>query len=211
MKGFLESQNSKVVGLWRRDATKAQASASQFSIPLIFDTPEALCASPEIDAVFIVSPDALHLPHVLLAAKHGKAILCEKPLALNAGEVEQMLAAANTASVPFGVAQNMRYNRSLDVMRRWIAEGRIGQAAARTFPVFLFGRRQPAHLDLRSHARDRRTHRRRRHPLHRRPALCPRNRRDRREHARAPRLRFGRRGIACRHRSRSRLRRHGWR
>jgi len=126
-KGFLESQNSKLVGLWRRDATKAQASASQFSIPLVFDTPEALCASPEIDAVFIVSPDALHLPHVLLAAKHGKAILCEKPLALNTGEVEQMLAAAKAAGVPFGVAQNMRYNRSLDVIRKWIAEGRIGK------------------------------------------------------------------------------------
>jgi predicted dehydrogenase len=126
-KGFLESQNSKLVGLWRRDATKAQANASQFSIPLVFDTPEALCASPEIDAVFIVSPDALHLPHVLLAAKHGKAILCEKPLALNTGEVEQMLAAAKAAGVPFGVAQNMRYNRSLDVIRKWIAEGRIGK------------------------------------------------------------------------------------
>ncbi len=127
MKGFRESQNSKLVGLWRRDATKAQASASEFSIPLIFDSPEALCASPEIDAVFIVSPDALHLPHVLLAAKHGKAILCEKPLALNAGEVEEMLAAAKAAGVPFGVAQNMRYNRSLDVIRKWIAEGRIGK------------------------------------------------------------------------------------
>ena len=127
MKGFRESQNSKPVGLWRRDIGKAQASASQFSVPLVFDTPEALCASPEIDAVFIVSPDALHLPHVLLAAKHGKAILCEKPLALNAGEVEEMLAAAKAAGVPFGVAQNMRYNRSLDIMRRWIAEGRIGQ------------------------------------------------------------------------------------
>jgi len=127
MKGFRESQNSKLVGLWRRDATKARANASQFSIPLVFDTPEALCASSELDAVFIVSPDSLHLPHVLLAAKHGKAILCEKPLALNAGEVEQMLAAAKAAGVPFGVAQNMRYNRSIDVMRKWIAEGRIGK------------------------------------------------------------------------------------
>jgi len=126
-KGFLESQNSKLVGLWRRDAAKAQASASQYSIPLVFDTPEALCASPEIDAVFIVSPDALHLPHVLLAAKHRKAILCEKPLALNASEVEEMLAAAKAAGVPFAVAQNMRYNRSLDVIRKWIAEGRIGK------------------------------------------------------------------------------------
>lgn len=128
-KGFAEAHDSKLVGLWRRDITKARANAADFSIPLVFDTPEALCASPEIDAVFIVSPDALHLPHVLLAAKHGKAILCEKPLALNAAEVEEMLHAAQAAGVPFGVAQNMRYNQSLDLIRKWIAEGRIGQPA----------------------------------------------------------------------------------
>jgi len=127
IKGFRESQDSKLVGLWRRDAAKAQANASQFSIPQVFNTAEALCASPEIDAVFIVSPDSLHLPDVQLAAKHGKAILCEKPLAMNAGEVEEMLAAAKAAGVPFGVAQNMRYYRSLDIIRRWIAEGRIGK------------------------------------------------------------------------------------
>lgn len=127
MKGFTEARNSKLVGLWRRDAVKAQASASQYSIPLVFDTPEALCASRELDAVFIVSPDSLHLPHVLLAAKRGKAILCEKPLAMNAGEVEAMLATAHAVGVPFGVAQNMRYNRSLRLIRRWIGEGRIGK------------------------------------------------------------------------------------
>jgi len=126
-KGFAGAADSKLVGLWRRDPAKAQTNASQYSIPLLFDTAEALCASPEIDAVFIVSPDALHLPHVLIAAKHGKAILCEKPLALNAGEVEEMLTAAKAAGIPFGVAQNMRYNRSLDLIRKWIAEGRIGQ------------------------------------------------------------------------------------
>jgi len=126
-RAFAGAADSKLVGLWRRDPAKAQTNASQYSIPLLFDTAEALCASPEIDAVFIVSPDALHLPHVLIAAKHGKAILCEKPLALNAGEVEEMLTAAKAAGIPFGVAQNMRYNRSLDLIRKWIAEGRIGQ------------------------------------------------------------------------------------
>jgi len=127
MKAFAESKDSKAAGLWRRDAAKAQENARRFSIPLVFDSPEALCASPEIDAVFIVSPDALHLPHVLLAAKHGKAILCEKPLGMNAGEVEEMLAAAKAAGVRFGVAQNMRYNRSLGLIREWIAQDRIGK------------------------------------------------------------------------------------
>jgi predicted dehydrogenase len=127
MKGFLEADSSTLVGLWRRDAAKARANAAEYAVPFVFDTPEALCASPELDAVFIVSPDSLHLPHVLFAAKHGKDILCEKPLAMNAGEVEQMLTVAVAAGVCFGVAQNMRYNRSLELIRKWISEDRIGK------------------------------------------------------------------------------------
>lgn len=118
---------AQVTGMWRRDPAKAQADAREFHIPHVFDSAEELCASPEIDAVFVVSPDALHLPHVLLATQHGKPVLCEKPLALNAAEVEQMLFATRTAGVVFGVAQNMRYNASIQLIHQWIEEGRIGQ------------------------------------------------------------------------------------
>jgi predicted dehydrogenase len=126
-KGFREAKDSQLVGLWRRDATKAIEDARKYSIPHIFEAPEDLCASPELDAVFVASPDALHLPHVNLATQHGKAVLCEKPLAMNSSEVEEMVATADTAAVRFGVAQNMRYNRSLTLIRKWIGEGRIGK------------------------------------------------------------------------------------
>ncbi len=118
---------AQVAGIWRRDPAKAQADAREFHIPHVFDSAEELCASPDIDAVFIVSPDSLHLPHVLLAAQYGKHILCEKPLAMNAAEVEKMLFATRATGVVFGVAQNMRYNASVQLIREWIAEGRIGQ------------------------------------------------------------------------------------
>jgi len=124
--GFAGAQASAVAGLWRRDPAKAEANGREHNIR-IFPTAEELCASPEIDAVFVVSPDALHLPHLLLAAQHGKPVLCEKPLAINAAEVEKMLFATRAAGVAFGVAQNMRYNASVQLMREWIAEGRIGQ------------------------------------------------------------------------------------
>jgi predicted dehydrogenase len=127
MQGFAEANDSRLRGLWRRDAAKASANALQFSIPEVFETPEALCASPNVDAVFIVSPDALHLPHVLMAASHGKAVLCEKPLAMNVAEAVEMLRAAEGAKVLLGVAQNMRYYRSLALIRQWIAERRIGK------------------------------------------------------------------------------------
>jgi predicted dehydrogenase len=127
MQGFAEADDSRLVGMWRRNSEKAETDAREFSIPEVFATPEALCASPNVDAVFIVSPDALHLPDVLMAAKHGKAVLCEKPLGMNVGEVEEMLRAAKAANVLLGVAQNMRYYRSLALIRQWIAEGRIGK------------------------------------------------------------------------------------
>jgi predicted dehydrogenase len=92
----------------------------------VFGSAAELCASPEIDAVFVVSPDALHQEHVLLAAAHGKPVLCEKPLAMSTAEAEHMLAATERAGVLFGVAQNMRYNRSVEQLRAAIAAGAIG-------------------------------------------------------------------------------------
>jgi 1,5-anhydro-D-fructose reductase (1,5-anhydro-D-mannitol-forming) len=124
---FAAAKNSRLAGLWRRDHSKAEANAREFHIDRAFANAEDLCASPEIDAVFVASPDALHRRDVLLAFEHGKPVLCEKPLAMNAGEVETMLAARAKAGVAFGVAQNMRYNRSLQLMRQWIGEGRIGK------------------------------------------------------------------------------------
>ena len=123
---FAAAKESTLTGLWRRDLVKGRANAEQFGIAHAFDTAEALCASPDIDAVFVASPDALHLQDVLLALKHGKAVLCEKPLAMNSAEVQTMLDAQGKAGLAFGVAQNMRYYESLHVMRQWIAEGRIG-------------------------------------------------------------------------------------
>ena len=124
---FRLAQHATLQGLYRRDAVKAAANAREFSIPLVFDSAEELCASPEIDVVFVASPDALHLEHVLAAVHAGKPVLCEKPLAMSVAEVEQMLAAADNAGVLLGVAQNMRYNECLARMKQWIAEGRIGK------------------------------------------------------------------------------------
>ena len=128
--GFAGARSSKLTGIWRRDLEKARANAEEFNIVHVFDTAEELCASPEIDAVFVTSPDALHMRDTLLALKHTKPVLCEKPLAMHANEVREMLNAARNAGVQFGVAQNFRYNRSVNLIRDWIHAGRIGK------PVF---------------------------------------------------------------------------
>lgn len=125
--GFALARASVLRGIWRRDTDKAEANARALNLPCCFASAEALCASPEIDAVIVTSPDTLHRPHVLMALRAGKAVLCEKPLAMNAGEVEEMLAVAQHADALFGVAQNFRFSRSLGLIREWIALGRIGK------------------------------------------------------------------------------------
>lgn len=123
---FAGAERVKLVGLWRRDQAAAERNAAELAIPHVFHTREELCASPDVDAIFITSPDALHHDDVLLAAAHGKAILCEKPLAMNAAQALTMQHAAERAGVLLGVAQNMRWNRVLLEMRDRIAAGQIG-------------------------------------------------------------------------------------
>lgn len=128
---FAASKDSKLAGIWRRDLDKAHANASEYGIGKVFATADDLCASPDVDAVFVTSPDAFHLPDSLLALSHAKPVLCEKPLAMRAEEAEQMLAAARNENVLFGVAQNFRFARSVNLIRDWVQAGRIGK------PIFL--------------------------------------------------------------------------
>ena len=124
---FPMSARAELVGLWRRDAAAGARNAKDLGIPRSFVSREELCASPEVDAVFITSPDAMHREDTLLALKHGKAVLCEKPLAMHAAEAEEMEAAATRAGLQFGVAQNFRWNRSLEWMREQVHTGAIGE------------------------------------------------------------------------------------
>ena len=124
---FAGAKTSKLTGIWRRNLDKAKANARDYGIETVFATAEELCASPEVDAVFVTSPDVFHMRDSLLAFHHNKPVLCEKPLAMNAEEVERMLAAARNARALFGVAQCFRYNRSVNLMRDWVEIGKIGK------------------------------------------------------------------------------------
>jgi len=122
---FARCEVAEFAGLWRRDPAKAHESAALAGVRA-FASAEELCASPEIDAVFITSPDAVHLQHAQLAFAHGKAVLCEKPLTATVEQVENMLAAARASGKVFGVAHHYRWARSVGEMRARIAAGEIG-------------------------------------------------------------------------------------
>src|SRR5256714_1031275 len=130
MPGFALAQNCRVTALSRRSLEKAQESARDWKIPFAFDSAEALCRSPEVDAIFVTTPNSCHLKDVLLAIECGKPVLCEKPMAMNAGECRHMVEAARKANLLLGVAHVFRFENSTARLKERIAAGHIGE------PVF---------------------------------------------------------------------------
>ena len=127
MPGLELATNCKAVALSRRDPQKAAESARQYGISHAFASTEELCRCPEVDAVFVTSPDVCHLPDVLAAVRAGKPVLCEKPMAMNAEECRQMVEAARQAGVLLGVAQCFRFEESTAWLRQQVATGAIGR------------------------------------------------------------------------------------
>jgi predicted dehydrogenase len=127
MPGFRLSKRCQVTALSRRNILQAKQSAAQYKIPLAFDSVTELCASPEVDAVLVTTPNSLHLSDVLTAIEAGKPVLCEKPMAMNAGECAGMVGAARRKKVLLGVAHVFRFNQSVIKVRELIAKGAIGR------------------------------------------------------------------------------------
>lgn len=124
---FKRAQHCAISALSRRNVADAKASAEKYGIPHAFDSGEALCASPDVDAVFVASPDALHLGDVLTALEHGKPVLCEKPMAMNAAEARRMVEAAKQKKLLLGVAQIFRFEDTVLRVRELLKQGALGK------------------------------------------------------------------------------------
>lgn len=88
--GIMKSAHSEVVAIASRDLAKAQAAAGKLGIPKAYGSYEELFADPDIDAIYNPLPNHLHVPMTVAAAKAGKHVLCEKPIALDAADAEAL-------------------------------------------------------------------------------------------------------------------------
>ena len=84
--GIQRSANSQFLALASRDAAKLAEARSRFGVTRLYPGYGELLRDPEVDAVYIPLPNALHREWTIRAAEHGKHVLCEKPLALTAAE-----------------------------------------------------------------------------------------------------------------------------
>jgi 1,5-anhydro-D-fructose reductase (1,5-anhydro-D-mannitol-forming) len=108
--GFAKARDSALVAVMRRQADLARDYARRHGVPRWYDDAEALIRDPDVDAVYVATPPQAHREYVLLAARHGKPVYVEKPMAIDGAECDDMIAACRDAGVPLFTAY---YRRAL--------------------------------------------------------------------------------------------------
>jgi phthalate 4,5-cis-dihydrodiol dehydrogenase len=115
-----------------------------------YDSVEALCADPCVDAVYVATPHQHHAEHVIAAASRGKHVLVEKPMALSIDEASAMIEAADRAGVHLVVGHSHSFDAPIRRAREIITGGSLGRVrmiTAMNFTDFLYRPRRPEELD----------------------------------------------------------------
>lgn len=126
-RGLAATPDARLVAVGSRTAEKAAAFGDEFRVPRRHGSYEALAADGEVDAVYVSTPHPFHAANSLLLLEHGRAVLCEKPFAINAGEAQAVIGAARRRGVFLMEAMWTRYLPAVVRARELIAEGAIGQ------------------------------------------------------------------------------------
>ena len=121
------SETGVIQGIASRDAARARDVADRFNAPLSFGSYEDLLASDQIDGVYIPLPTSQHIEWSLKAAEAGKHVLCEKPIALKAEEIDRLIAARDRHQVVISEAFMVYYHPQWAKVRELIASGQIGR------------------------------------------------------------------------------------
>lgn len=115
--GAKQDERFELVAVCSRTQERANEFAAKYDIPYTFTSLEEMAASPLIDAVYIATPNYLHASQSILCMKHGKHVLCEKPMASNAYEVKQMIAASQQYGVTLMEAMKPTLTPNFRVLR----------------------------------------------------------------------------------------------
>ena len=134
MAGVRNSTNSKVTALVSGHRDKALRIAADYGVPessiYTYDNFDSIISNKAVDAVYVALPNSMHAEFTIRAAKAGKHVLCEKPMAVNVAECERMIAACKSANVKLMIAYRCHFEstnlKAVDLIRT----GAIGQVQA---------------------------------------------------------------------------------
>lgn len=121
-----QSETSVIHAIASRDATRARDEAARWSAAKSYDSYDALLADPDVDGVYIPLPTSQHTEWAIRAANAGKHVLCEKPISLQAGDIDAIIAARDANDVVLSEAFMVWYHPQWHKVRDLISSGAIG-------------------------------------------------------------------------------------
>lgn len=124
--GFRNCERAQIVAITSRHKEHAQSVADEFDIPHVVNDWRELVQRDDVDLVSIVTPPSTHMEITLAGLENGKAVLCEKPMAMNANEAKRMTDRAREANVLALIDHELRFLNSRQKMRTMLHDGAIG-------------------------------------------------------------------------------------
>ena len=125
--GLRTASNGNLHGVASRNHTRSKAYAEEWSVPLAFENYQQMAESDVIDAVYVATPHTQHAENSILCMKNGKAVLCEKPIAVNYGQTKEMVAQARKSNVLLMEGMWSRFPPLMTELRKIISAGEIGE------------------------------------------------------------------------------------
>jgi UDP-N-acetyl-2-amino-2-deoxyglucuronate dehydrogenase len=132
--GNKQIPNAQLVAVADQKTERAQVYASRFGIPAFSDLDTMLATVP-IDVVCVLTPSGLHPEHTIVAARAGKHVVVEKPMALRLDDADAMIQACDAAGVKLFVVKQNRFNIPVVKMREALEAGRFGRLVLGTVRV----------------------------------------------------------------------------
>ena len=120
---------AEVVAIAARDRSRAREFAKANDIPGVLATYDDLIADPEVEVIYNPLPNSMHCEWTINALRAGKHVLCEKPIASNADEAQQMQKVAVETGKLLGEAFHYRYHPLADRVRQLMRDGTLGKLA----------------------------------------------------------------------------------
>lgn len=125
--GILQSSNAELIAVAGTSADSARVVAAKYGVPDFYDNEDDLLANPQVEAVYIATPVAAHHEQAAKAARLGKHILLEKPLALTAAQSAELVDLCDERGVLFAAGMMMRFHRDHVKAKQLISSGALGQ------------------------------------------------------------------------------------
>jgi predicted dehydrogenase len=127
LEGISRVGGVKLYAIGEPEVAKAEALAAEFGAEKVEGDYHRLLEDPELDAVHICTPNALHFPMAMDALRAGKHVLCEKPLATSVEEASQLVKLAAETKLRNATFHNLRYYPVVQQMRRMVEDGELGE------------------------------------------------------------------------------------